>query len=696
MKFKDRIKRALQANRQIQYKSGGFIKPDGGGDQVVYGARHSQGGVNRTSEIELEGGGYSPDGTPKAGEVITTIYDDGGTPQEFYMSHKNGIAQKYLQAKAANGGSLSQQTKQEFAKLNESMNPNGSPTDIAANGGYKTKKYPVGGFPAVAGPYLPSGPINYLPSPTGTNLPMSGRGIPGSPFGSGSGIPQRWTPPNTPPNTAAKPNFTIPSWMKKTVGLTAAMLDTEGFEAGAIRNPEGEVMKQSDLFNESDFVGGDARGGQIVTNYFNGRVQRQDVRGNITGTQGKWFYEDEYEASKAEEAKETVVDNNVDEKIITEPEVVVETNNTPGPKKSSSDPEVKATQEELLEQGYKLPKYGADGYMGDETQGAIDARNSDREWRGGPDQYDVGADNLEWDEETQDWIPKQGAKNRTDGDSWGEQGWNNDGDEVYYDPDGNPITREEFTKIDEEVGTDEEQKGRNKNFLDRIGMNNITDAIEYASIMKANKQAQKANKKIGELRVDSKKVQPQAYNPELVDLGSEKKTVREQTSATVQAAMAQGKSISEIRAIASGGAESVEKIGKTESELQKKQNNFAKKMNIDNQYKADVLNMSNDRLDQIANNDNLADMYKNSIAITQNMRNAISTKIKDDKLRRSMDNQMTMFSKAVSGGTGLDDRKFQSFIDMMSGSNLFSQEDIQTMINTNTELNNLDGKKEKE
>ena len=130
MNFKERLRQALK------YSNGGYIKNAGGGDQVVYGARHSQGGVMRDENTELEGGGFDENGNPKQGEVITTVFDDGGNPQEFYMSHKNGVAQKYLKAKANNGGSLSQVQKQEFAKLNESMNPDGSPTEIASLGGF--------------------------------------------------------------------------------------------------------------------------------------------------------------------------------------------------------------------------------------------------------------------------------------------------------------------------------------------------------------------------------------------------------------------------------------------------------------------------------------------------------------------------------------------------------------------------------
>ena len=111
MNFKERLKIALQ--RPTEFESGGYIKNAGGGDSIVYGARHSQGGVALNKNTELEGGGFTTSGTPKAGEVITTVYDAGGNPNQFFMSHKNGIAQRYLAEKAANGGILPQQRKQD-------------------------------------------------------------------------------------------------------------------------------------------------------------------------------------------------------------------------------------------------------------------------------------------------------------------------------------------------------------------------------------------------------------------------------------------------------------------------------------------------------------------------------------------------------------------------------------------------------
>ena len=142
MNFKDRVRQALR--QPTNMATGGFVQDAGGGDKVVYGPTHEQGGVPRGADVELEGGGFGPDGQPLAGEVITTVQDNNGNDQEFYMSHQNGIAQRYLQAKAQAGGSLPQEAKQEFAKMNEQVSSDGHPEQIAAHGGMK--KYFTGGL----------------------------------------------------------------------------------------------------------------------------------------------------------------------------------------------------------------------------------------------------------------------------------------------------------------------------------------------------------------------------------------------------------------------------------------------------------------------------------------------------------------------------------------------------------------------
>ena len=148
MNFKDRVRQALR--QPTNMATGGFVQDAGGGDKVVYGPTHEQGGVPRGADVELEGGGFSPDGQPLAGEVITTVQDNNGNDQEFYMSHQNGIAQRYLQAKAQAGGSLPQEAKQEFAKMNEQVSSDGHPEQIAQNGGMR--KYFMGGMPTQDAP----------------------------------------------------------------------------------------------------------------------------------------------------------------------------------------------------------------------------------------------------------------------------------------------------------------------------------------------------------------------------------------------------------------------------------------------------------------------------------------------------------------------------------------------------------------
>jgi hypothetical protein len=133
------LQRSFGQGGKKQYKEGGggFVRNAGGGDQIVYGPTHEQGGVNRGPDVELEGGGFGPDGQPLAGEVITNIIDSNGNNQEFYMSHQNGIAQKYLQAKAQAGGTLPQEAKQHFARMNEEVSSEGQPQQIARQGGMK-------------------------------------------------------------------------------------------------------------------------------------------------------------------------------------------------------------------------------------------------------------------------------------------------------------------------------------------------------------------------------------------------------------------------------------------------------------------------------------------------------------------------------------------------------------------------------
>jgi len=854
--FKKRLRAALKSTGKIKYKKGGYIKPAGGGDQVVYGATHAQGGVDRNPQVELEGGGYTPGGKPKAGEVITTIYDNGGKPQEFYMSHKNGVAQQYLQAKAANGGSLPQEEKQEFAKLNESMNPDGSPQQVAANGGMKEymmggalplsnemgyggytthdmtnpktgytisaenekahnslkgasfthanggmKQYFMGGMDMSqrGGPMhqMPDGsmmpgathgetpqmsqqqmrshggyhsyegaPVSsigpdqnqsmisqgkpaqswgskawevmtnpgaafswtathdntplpdyfstrdmsdqnignsgshgggidfatsfvnpaaitdmvwdlgsdiktegmtkenmaqvafmaafrkrmpkggkkealalwnkqkgkVLPAVTNTSvattskLPMSGRGIPGNPYGSGSGIPTVYNPKGAiPPGGGVGM-----TWKDHLVGIGS------GLGLGAIALSEDDETTSDSL-----------------------------VKVNDTDNSG-WTMMDDL--------KPTVVNEESNEEV----EVKETKGNTGGGGGSNSD--VKLSQQELLDQGYELPNYGADGFMGDETQGAIDERTRNKTAAAAG--YSVSEDDLVWNPDAAEnvrnsygtdkggWMPKEGAVNTEFGDTFNatDGEWNNDattvGEGEAIEEEGSPEERMDGNKKTEDKGS---------SFLDRIGINNITDGIEILSIMKADRYAKEQNKKLGELKVESKKITPGAYTPETVDLGDDKERTSQLTVAAIKQGMQQGKSMSSIIAAVKSGQKELRTLSKTESELQKKQNNFAKKMNMDAKFKADVTNMTNDRQDQIANNDAMASMFKNNIALSQNMRNAISTKIKDVKLLNAAENEMMVINEAIAGGTGTDLRKGIPAIRRLMGNGTVSE-----------------------
>jgi len=91
MNFKERVRRALR--QPTRFAGGGYIRDAGGGDQIVYGSTHNQGGVDRGPDVELEGGGFDPvTGQPLQGEVITNIQDASGNMNEFYMSDQNGVA----------------------------------------------------------------------------------------------------------------------------------------------------------------------------------------------------------------------------------------------------------------------------------------------------------------------------------------------------------------------------------------------------------------------------------------------------------------------------------------------------------------------------------------------------------------------------------------------------------------------------
>ena len=348
-----------------------------------------------------------------------------------------------------------------------------------------------------------------------------------------------------------------------------------------------------------------------------------------------------------------------------------------------SGQDVEDLQNELVSQGYTLPKYGVDAKYGKETDAAFKEREADiaREAKG----YGVDPGDMVYNNETKRFEPKTGAVNTEFGDTWqGDEGWDNKN--YAWDEDNQKwLTEEEYNAKDwgDEEEVPEEKKiieegdiDAKKKWWQKLGVNqrDILGIIEGLTIAKSYRDANRANKKIGELRVDSQHLQPQTYNPELVDLSEAKKNAKELATAAVQRSQQEGRSTAETRALLTSGAEAQEKIAKTEAELQKQEMNIAKKANIEERRAVSEYNITNDRKDQIENNDTLASMYKNSIAISQNMRDAVLTKIKDVKLLNSAEQQMQVIGDAIAGRSGLDDRKFDDIIDNMINWNVITKE----------------------
>ena len=320
---------------------------------------------------------------------------------------------------------------------------------------------------------------------------------------------------------------------------------------------------------------------------------------------------------------------------------------------SSFDANVQAQQNELMTQGYELPRYGADGFMGSETQGALDRRASDR--AGASETFGVDPNDITFNPNTQRFEPRLGASN-AEGDTWTTDGWTSSEAAV-----------EETVAVDETTTvpttntiTPTETKKEELSLFQRLGVTapKAMALIEGMSILKANRQANNANAKIGELSVSTDKLTPQTYNPELVDLSKAQKDAKELGVAAVRQSQQSGKSTAETRMLMTGTTDAVEKIAKTESEMQKQENNIAKKANMEERRNVEQFNITNARKDQIENNDIKADMYNNSIAITQNMRDTILTKIKDTKMLGAVNSQIDALSAAISGVTGLKKRKF--------------------------------------
>ena len=332
------------------------------------------------------------------------------------------------------------------------------------------------------------------------------------------------------------------------------------------------------------------------------------------------------------------------------------TNTNTNTSTSSFDANVQAQQNELMTQGYELPRYGADGFMGSETQGALDRREVDRS--GAADTYGVDPNDITFNPNTQRFEPRLGATN-AEGDIWSTDGWTSSD------------SADETVVVGGTSNTTNENNNQNTNeelsLFQRLGITptNAMSLVEGMSILKANRQANEANRKIGELSVSTDRATPQTYNPELVDLSKAQKDAKELGVAAVRQSQERGDSIAETRTLMTGTADSIRDIAKTESELQKQENNTAKKINLEERRNVEQFNITNARKDQIANNDIKADMYNNSIAITQNMRDTIMTKIKDVKLLGSVEAQIDALSGAIAGLTGLKERKFDDIADSL-------------------------------
>jgi len=197
--------------------------------------------------------------------------------------------------------------------------------------------------------------------------------------------------------------------------------------------------------------------------------------------------------------------------------------------------------------------------------------------------------------------------------------------------------------------------------------------------MKTNKKAHERLNDLKKLKVKSKQLTPTGVSLSRVDYGAAKRDVSELGVTAVKKAMQEGKSIAEIQALKTGTAKELERIQVAESTANTEIKNKELTTNATLRAGAEEFNLTNDRKDQIANNEIQAAALQSSIALYNQMRDAISTKIKDAKLLRSAEKQMEVFAKAISGGTGLDERKLLPAIQYMLGNGYISQEQATTM-----------------
>lgn len=367
----------------------------------------------------------------------------------------------------------------------------------------------------------------------------------------------------------------------------------------------------------------------------------------------------------------------------------------------------KTKQQGLYDKGYDLGntgtnKDGVDGDWGPKSKAAADAdanlkkqaatdwgiKEDDLEWIPGenkPDGYGTNHGNYK---------PVDGAKSSY-GDTYNSETAMFEDENYAYDAEGNAVSLEEFNALYGETNDDTSEKKKtddkkeNLKWYQKIGVNNITDLIEAAAIMKTNKMSHDRLNELKSLNVRSKKTTPIGVSLERTDLGSEKKKIQQLGLAAITQAMDAGKSVAEIQALKVGTAEALRDVGATEDNINREIRNTEKLENRNSRIRADEFNLTNERKDQVENNEIQAAALQGSIAVYNQMRDAISTKITDAKLLMSAEKQMKVFANAIAGGTGLDERKLMPAIQYMLGQGHITQAQASSM---KTDLQKLDKK----
>jgi len=156
--------------------------------------------------------------------------------------------------------------------------------------------------------------------------------------------------------------------------------------------------------------------------------------------------------------------------------------------------------------------------------------------------------------------------------------------------------------------------------------------------------------------------------------------ISELGSAAMKKGMEEGLSPSELRGLVSATQESLTDVGIEEAKLNREISNIQTIENAKERRTVAEFNITNDRQDQMDKNEIMADAIAGSIAIFNQMRDAVSTKIRDAKLLQSAENQMVIFAEAISGGTGIDERKLLPAIQMMMGNGTLSEKDGQILL----------------